>query len=179
MPLKTITNIVQYQCAWFASVLGAANQQPWLGLAVAAVVLALHLILAKDPLTEAKLIASVVLIGFSFDQMLLSSQLIDYQAHGWGESLVPAWILALWLTFATLLNVSLGWMRERLVIAALFGLIGGPLAYYGAQSLGAIAISSNTAYWVLGFGWAIVTPALLIIAKRFNGFYFTMRKAAS
>jgi hypothetical protein len=166
-----------YQCAWFASVLGAANQQPWLGLAVAAVVLALHLILAKDPLTEAKLIASVVLIGFTFDQMLLSSQLVNYQAHGWGEGFVPAWILALWLTFATLLNVSLSWMRERLVIAALFGLIGGPLAYYGAQSLGAISINSHTAYWVLGFGWAMVTPGLLILAKRLDGFYFTTRKA--
>jgi hypothetical protein len=177
MPLKTITNIVLYQCAWFASVLGAANQQPWLGLAVAAVVLALHLMLAKDPLTEAKLIVFVALIGFTFDQMLLSSQLIDYQAHGWSESYIPAWIVALWLTFATLLNVSLGWMRERLVIAALFGLIGGPLAYYSAQSLGAITINSNTAYWVLGVGWAIITPALLILAKRFDGFYFTIPKA--
>lgn len=179
MPLKTVINIVLYQCAWFASVWGASHQLPWLGLEVACIVVACHFFLVKNPLPEVKLIAMVAVIGFIFDQMLLSFQLIDYQAHGWSEDLVPAWILALWLTFATLLNLSLRWMRERLYIATLFGLVGGPLAYYAAQSLGAITINPNSSYWVLAIGWAIITPALLMLAKRFDGFDLPMRKAIS
>ncbi len=176
MPLKTIINIVLYQCAWFASVLGAAYQQPWLGLEVAVIVLALHFILAKDPLPEAKLVAIVMLIGFTFDQMLLSLDLIEYQSHGWSKAFVPAWILALWLTFATLLNVSLRWMRAKLSLAALFGFIGGPLAYHAAQSIGAITINLSTAYWLLAIGWAIVMPAFLVLAKRFDGFHLSIHK---
>jgi hypothetical protein len=171
MPFKTIINIALYQSAWFASVLGAAYHQPWLGLEIAGIVLAWHFIQVEHPSEEAKLILVTLLIGLVFDQALVSTQLIHYQAHGWSEAIVPAWILALWLTFATLLNVSLRWMRSQLTIAALFGFVGGPLAYYAAQALGAISITNNTAYWVLAIGWAIVTPILMLAAKRFDGFH--------
>ncbi len=179
MPFKTLINLALYQSAWFASVLGASYQQPWLGLEVAGIVLAWHFIQAQHPFPEAKLILITLLLGLVFDQALVSSQLIQYQAHGWSEAIVPAWILALWLTFATLLNVSLRWMRNQLTIAALFGFIGGPLAYYAAQSLGAITITNNTAYWVLAIGWAIVTPVLMLVAKRYDGFHVTGRIATS
>lgn len=177
MPLKTIFNIVLYQCAWFACVLGAAHQQPWMGLGVTGVVLAWHFMQVEQVKPEAWLILIALLIGLLFDQALLSFQLIDYRAHGWSEAFVPAWILALWLGFATLLNVSLRWMRTKLVIAALFGFIGGPLAYYAAVGLDAITITNYTAYGVLAIGWAIVTPLLLVVAKRFDGFSLPMKEA--
>lgn len=178
MPLKTIVNILLYQCAWFASVLGAAHQQPWLGLEVTGIVLGWHFMQVKSPKSEAWLILIALLMGLLFDQALLAFELIDYQAHGWSEALVPVWILALWLGFATLLNVSLRWMRDKLFLAAMLGLIGGPLAYQAAEALQAITIIHHTAYWVLAIGWAIVTPALLIFAKRLDRFYAPMEEVA-
>lgn len=171
MPLKTIVNILLYQCAWFASVLGAAHQQPWLGLEVTGIVLGFHFVQVKHPKPEAWLMLIALLIGLLFDQALLAFGLINYQAHGWSDALVPVWILALWLGFATLLNVSLRWMRDKLFLAAMLGLIGGPLAYHAAEALQAITIINHTGYWVLAIGWAMVTPALLMLAKRLDGFY--------
>lgn len=84
--------------------------------------------------------------------------------------MVPVWILGLWLAFSTILNVGLRWMHGRYLVAILFGAIGGPLAYMGAEKLGAVILHGNSSYIVLSIGWAIITPVLLSIAARFDGF---------
>ena len=107
---------------------------------------------------------------------MLSSHLISYQAHGWGigqdsAPIVPAWILALWAIFVTVLNVSLRWMRGKWLVAILFGAIGGPLAYMGAQKLGAVTLNAlPISYVALSVGWAILTPLLLKVSEKFDGF---------
>jgi len=102
------------------------------------------------------------------DQSLLSLSLIDYQHHGWSISIVPVWILALWLAFATTLNMSLAWMHKRYWISFIFGMIGGPLAYLAAEKLGAVTVASQFSYIALALGWAIITPLLLLIARHIS-----------
>lgn len=102
--------------------------------------------------------------------MMLSFHLIYYANHGWSNSIVPIWILALWLGFATTLNVSLAWMQGKTITAVLFGAVGGPLAYLGAQKLGAVVLPSLTSYAVLSIGRVILTPCFLIIASHINSY---------
>jgi hypothetical protein len=82
--------------------------------------------------------------------------------------LVPVWILALWVAFASTLNVSLAWMQGRYLLSVLFGAGGGPLAYFGAQNIGAVNLPDTMSYVALGVGWAVITPALLYFASRLN-----------
>ena len=170
MPQKIITNFVLFQLGWFACVLSAAKNLPWLGVMVVLVIVAWHLWQAKQTKPEFVLLLITLLIGGFFDQLMLSSHLITYQAHGWIDTLLPAWILALWAAFATVLNVSLRWMRNRWLIAILFGAIGGPLAYLGAEKLGAVTLNMPLAYVALGVGWAILTPLLLKLSIKFDGY---------
>ena len=86
-----------------------------------------------------------------------------------GTSLVaalpPAWMLALWANFATTLNLSLAGLQTRPWLAALLGLIGGPLAYWGGASLGAMTfVAPLPALTTLALGWALLTPLLLALA---------------
>ena len=178
---QLIINFVLFQIGWFACVLGAGKQLPWLGVIVVAVIVAWHLLQAKQAKPEIILLVLALLIGGMFDQLMLSSHLISYQAHGWNigqdsTSIVPAWILALWAVFATVLNVSLRWMkniksRGKWLVAILFGAVGGPLAYMGAQKLGAATLNSvPMSYIALSVGWGILTPLLLKISEKFDGF---------
>ena len=169
--LQIIINFVLFQIGWFACVLGAAKQMPWLGVITVAAILVWHLSQAKHAKPELILLVLVLIIGGSFDQLMLSSGLISYQAHGWSNTLTPAWILALWAEFVTILNVSLRWMRGKWLVAILFGAIGGPLAYMGAEKLGAVTLNSLPAsYIALSVGWAILTPLFLVLSQKFDGF---------
>ena len=165
-----LINIILFQLSWFACVMGGANGLPYMGVVVTTFVLIWHLTQAKTPKSELWLMASALALGATFDQVLLSFNLITYLHNGWSPNLVPVWILALWLGFSTILNVSLRWMRNRHLVAIIFGCLGGPLAYLSAEKLGAVVISSNISYLALAVGWAFMTPLLLIISKRFDGF---------
>ena len=129
MPTNVIINFVLFQVGWFSCVLGAANNLPWLGVLVVLAVVIWHLKQAKSAKPELILLVIALLMGAAFDQLMLSSQLLTYQATGWSVHLVPVWILALWAVFVTALNVSLRWMQEKWFVAVLFGVIGGPLAF--------------------------------------------------
>ena len=181
MSKNVIINFVFFQIAWFACVVGASKQMPWLGVIVTVVIVTWHLSQAKSAKPEIILLLIALAIGAVFDQLMLSTNLITYQSHGWGNgpisvNIVPAWILALWAGFVTALNVSLRWMRNnqlrgRLIIAILFGAIGGPLAYMAAEKLGAVTLNNMPqSYIALGVGWAIITPLLIKLAERFDGF---------
>jgi hypothetical protein len=166
-----IINFVLFQLAWFACVLGAAQQMPWIGVIVTVAIVVWHLCQAKSAKPEVILLCFALIIGAAFDQVMHSTQLLTYQAHGWSDSLVPAWILALWAGFVTALNVSLRWMRGKWLVMILFGAIGGPLAYMSAEKLGAVTLNSMPAsYIALGVGWAILTPILVFLAQKFDGF---------
>lgn len=175
IPRKVIINFVLFQLAWFACVIGAAQGYPSIGVLVTLLAVIWHLYKANHYRAELRLIGIALGIGATFDQMMLSSNLIDYVHHGWGENhlnnlLVPSWILALWVGFATSLNVSLRWMHGQYLIAVLFGAIGGPLAYIAATRLGAVTLNSTASYIALSVGWAIITPMLLVISSKSDGY---------
>jgi len=66
--------------------------------------------------------------------------------------------------------MSLGWLKSRKLVGAVFGIVGGPLAYYTGFKLGGIRfVDFDAALIALGIGWGAVVPLLLILAERFNG----------
>lgn len=165
-----ITNFLLFQLAWFSCVAGAAHGLPWLGVAVTLATLTWHFSAAYKRKPELLLITLALILGACFDQSMLAAEWVNYQNHGWNNGLVPVWILALWAAFASTLNVSLAWMQGRYLIATLFGAAGGPMAYLGAEQLGAVTLNGEPAYTALSIGWAVITPSLLYMTKHFNGF---------
>ena len=171
-----IINFILFQLAWFACVIGAGKGMPWLGVLITALVLGWHLYQAKNVKPELLLMLCALIIGAAYDQSMLSLGYISYLNNGWSSVIVPVWILALWLAFTSTLNVSLRWMRNKHLVAVVFGAIGGPLAYLGAEKLGAVVLHGATSYIALSIGWAVITPLLLLLSSRFDGFVYTTTK---
>lgn len=166
-----IVNFVLFQLGWFACVLGGAWDLPWVGTLTVMAILAYHLSTAHNRLNETGLIASAVLLGFVWDSILVASGLLTYQSGMFHAELAPHWIMAMWALFASTLNVSLSWLKQRTVVAVLFGCVGGPLAYYAGLKLGAVAMPNQVmALAALAAGWAVIMPALMWLSMRFNGF---------
>jgi hypothetical protein len=170
MPLP-IVNFLLFQVGWFACVLGGAYSWPWLGTFVAIFIVGFHVFYSTYPGREIWLILFAVVIGAAWDSLLVWLQWITYASGMWSTNLAPHWIIALWALFATTLNVSLRWMKRRLVIAVLSGAIAGPLAYYAGFRLGAVNFTDTSrALVALSIGWAVLMPAMLIVANRLDGY---------
>ena len=165
--MKKIINLTLSQTAWFAAVLGAANGAPWLGPVVMVPVLAVHLSLTNDRQGELKLLLASGLLGFLYDTALVNAGVFSPLQHLVPHPFSPPWMIGLWLNFAATLNVSLAWLKGRDPLAALFGAIGGPLAYYGGAKLGATeALPTMSGMMVLTIGWGLMTPLLVWLAQR-------------
>jgi hypothetical protein len=163
-----VYNFAAAQVGWFACVLGAAHGRPWSAALVAVLIVAIHLALARDRGSEWRLLVIVGAFGLLLDGTLKASGLVAYAGDTSAASwLAPAWIVALWLLFATTLNGSLSWLRGRTALAALLGAASGPLSYLSGARLGAASFPRGLTAAVLALAllWAIAIPLLTRIAE--------------
>lgn len=164
-------NVLLFQAGWFACVLGAAHGLPWVGPLAAAAIVAWHLARAPQPKQELALVVVAAVLGMLFETLLVQAGWVRFQTGELIEGAAPYWMVALWAIFATTLNVSLRSLRPHWWLAALFGAIVGPAAYYAGARLGALEFgAAGAALTAIGIGWAILTPALLRAARQLDGY---------
>ena len=167
--LATAANIIGYELVWLACVAGAGRGMAWLGPLAALVFVTATLALGGNRGGDLRALALVVPLGFVMDSLFAASGWLNY-AHSWPSHLVaPAWIWALWAAFAMTLNHSMAFLGDRPWLAALLGLVGGPLVYWAAAgTFGAVDFGVPTA-WImaaLALAWALLLPLLMTLNKR-------------
>ena len=165
-----LVNFVLFQLGWFACVIGAGRGAPAAGTIFALLIVVAHVVRAASPIEEMKLLGVALALGLVWDSALASTGWIRFTSGVVVDGVAPPWILALWALFATTLNVSLGWLKGRPLVAALLGAVAGPLSYWAGARLGAIEFEALTpALCALAIGWAVMTPLLVAAATRFDG----------
>ncbi|MGB5735063.1 MAG: DUF2878 domain-containing protein [Thiohalocapsa sp.] len=166
-----LINFGIFQLCWFACVLSGAASVPMVGIGVVVLAVAYHLYSARRPIPEAILLASAGLIGAAWDGQLAGYGWLVYPSGEFARWIAPSWIIAMWISFAMTLNVSMRWLHGRPGIATLFGAIGGPLAFYAGHRLGGVQFSDPLiALAALSVGWALITPVLVSLATRLDGY---------
>lgn len=169
--MAVLTNILLFQFGWFSCVLGAARHLPWVGTLVSVGIIAWHLSRSALPRREAALILLAGAIGLLLDSVVVHRGLIAYTSGTLAAGLAPHWIVAMWMIFATTLNVSFRWLKGRWLLAAALGAAAGPLAYLGGARLGAAEFPGGGVAPLLAIAavWAIAMPLLLWLSDRYDG----------
>jgi len=158
------------QLGWFACVLSAAHDVPWIGVATAIVLAAVHLAWVDRPLQEFKLLVSVVVMGAIWESMPVATGLLEYPNGTVLSGAAPYWILALWALFAAQFNTAFGWLKQRMLLASMLGAIVGPMSFRAGAALGAVRfVEPLPATVALAIGWAILMPALILFSRRWDG----------
>ena len=163
-----LLNYLLYQTGWLAAVVGASRGHPWLGMNVALALLGAHLALTNPRRSELTLVLVSGLMGLVVDSLLVAMGLLRFPSGSVVSWLCPPWIIAMWMQFATTLRFSLEWIGRRLIVAVVFGALGGPLAYVIGERLGAVELGAPPAMTplVLGTMWAGAVPMLSALAGR-------------
>jgi hypothetical protein len=159
--LRKAVNFIAFQTAWFAAVLGAAHGMPWLGVVAVPLALALHLALSPDWRPELLLALAAAGTGLVFDSILVAAGSFSPIPYVFPAPFSSLWMVMLWVNLATTLNVSMGWLRGRYALAAVFGAVGGPMAYYSGARFGAMTeLPDAGGLATIGIAWAIALPLL-------------------
>ena len=158
------------QFGWFACVLSAAHDVPWIGVAVTLVLVAVHLARVDRRVPELKLLASVIVIGAVWESVPVAAGLLVYPNGTVLPGAAPYWILALWALFAAQFNTTFGWLKSRMLLASVLGAVAGPLSFRGGAALGAVRFAQPLAATLtLAAGWAVLLPVLILLSRRWDG----------
>ncbi len=159
--MRKLVNFVAFQVGWLACVVGAADGSPWLGPIAVLILAGGQWAVSWRSMSLFKVFAVAGVVGYAADSLLVVAGLMSFPPQAALGAPSSLWMAALWVNFATTLDESLAWLRGRPALAALIGLGGGPLAYWGGEKLGAIRLEGWPALAAVGVEWAVATPLLL------------------
>lgn len=167
--LRLVGNVVGYQAVWVASVAGAGQGLAWTGPLAALLFVAAVLAFGGKARHDLRILGIALAVGFVLDSAFAASGWLRYAEPIPWTFAAPVWIWSLWAGFAMTLNHSMDFLRARPWASAVFGLVGGPLAYLAAaRAFDAVSFGVPLAWAMaaLALGWAVVMPLLYALDQR-------------
>jgi hypothetical protein len=161
-------NIAGFQIGWFACVLGAAADNPWVGPLFVGFLALLHLMLLPEKREQIRFLFFAALLGTGLDGLLILINIFAFTGSALPGWLSPLWLTAMWVNFALTLRVSLSWLLGRYWLGAALGAAGGPAAYYTGARLGAIEFQTSLplSFLILAVVWSGALPLMLYWARK-------------
>ena len=158
--MKIIVNVLAYQAVWFAAI-------QWGNPGAAAGCLIIVILLATSECRgdDLKMIGFLMFLGLLVDGTMQQIGFFTFTNPGVP---IPFWLLVIWLGLAMTINHSLSWLKDKLLLASLFGGIGGPAAYWAGVQLGAASFNWTlpSSLLLLAVVWALLFPAIMLYSKK-------------
>ena len=149
-------NALWFQLTWFSCVIG---RESWLGASFA--LIGLHFLLASAPRKELYNLTPIIAVGVAVDALLSAVGVFDF-----GSTLIPMWLIVLWIAFATTITRAFAFFEQRPLMAAGVGALGVPFNYAIGAKLGAVNLPLEPMFTavVLICVWGLLFPSLFRIA---------------
>lgn len=117
---------------------------------------------------------AILLIGIVTESVFFSSGILVYEYQSVDSSFIvlpPAWLLCLWLLFATALRLSLAFMLQKMMLAIALGGAFTPFSYWSGAFLNSqvdLAIPAVNSLLYIALAWAIVFLILFYLLRLFG-----------
>jgi hypothetical protein len=168
---RLVINIGLFQLGWFVCLLGGSR---W-ALLFTAAALVVHGLFILRSRNEWVLLAALALVGVGWDGLLMTVGLIHFTPPAntvliaGHFAVIPAWLICLWLLFATTVNHSLYWLAPHPWLAALLAAGFAPASYYAGVKLTGVHMSQPGGWPLLAVacGWGLVFPMALRYCQRY------------
>lgn len=153
--MKTIANAAAYQLSWLLAVLGGN-----MGACFAVGLLLLQLAFSSVRMADVRMMLLLLFIGLVVDGTLHQIGFISFKETGFP---IPFWLIVIWLALAITPHHCLSWLKKRTFLSAIFGALGGPIAYWAGVRLGAATFnwSLPVSIVMLAVLWAALWPSVM------------------
>lgn len=161
-------NYALYQTGWFACILGAAWGWPVAGAAIATVLIAVHFAITDHRGTELALLLLTLALGVLAEAIQVRAGTYTFRSGVVAAWMSPPWLLLMWAQFATTFRSSLRAIMTVPGRAAVFGALGGPIAFIAGERLGAVTLAVPVAPALLRLAvvWGVAMTLCAIAARR-------------
>ena len=163
---EKLLNAVLFQTVWFVCVLAGDS---WALISVS-VFLLVHWLLITTSRAEWLLIVGVVSSGIIVDSVHIALGVLTVidQTSSSEISLIPIWLICIWLAFSLTLCHSLSWLQQRLGLAVLLGAVSVPLSYWAGIKLGAMELGPQgyLGFVIMAGVWSLLLPTFCFFAAK-------------
>ena len=168
--MKFLLNLIVFQGAWFACVVGSKSSHPMLYPVLGFFAVLGLVIFSKRFGTAFPFLLSSVALGMVGDSLLVRLELLAFYANPTVGG-APLWMIILWANFGLMLRPLFLWFLENNIRCLLGFSIGGVAAYYAGWRMDALAFTSDweTALAIL-IEWGIAGLVLRQIHLRYPKF---------
>jgi len=168
LPRSRAVNYALYQTGWLACILGAAWGWPVTGALIAAALIGAHFAWTTERAMELRLLLLALGLGVIVEAYQVRSGTYTRFTSGavvaW---MSPPWLLLMWAQFATTFRSSLHAVMLVPRRAALFGLVGGPIAFLAGERLGAVTLARPLGPGLvrLSVTWGLALAICAVVAR--------------
>jgi hypothetical protein len=162
-----VGNAIFFQIVWFICVVTTDV----MALVAVTVLLIIHSRFMIRDNREWLFILGFTSVGILIDSFLQSVGVIQFSKAievSDSVSIIPVWMMCLWVAFSTTLMHGLFWLHGRFRFAMLIGGFAVPGSYYGGLILS--RSSAIEPIWIMliivGLIWAALLPSVLFMAQK-------------
>lgn len=165
---RPIVQFVLFQIQWWACILFAHYDHPNIGAVIAITICLVEYWQLKFRMNELKMILLYAYLGIFMDSILSYFQVMVYKYYTPGVNwVIPLWGLALWLSFATWLQIAF-YLKNYQVWLSLATLFIAPASYFAGVRLSVMALEfDHVSLLLIGLCWVIYMN-LVIYLQRFQ-----------
>ena len=155
--MKAALILLGYKAIWLTGVLGESFFLHPLTPLLAGIYLFLSIPSTIRPYYFLIYVGSIAAIGICLETFILNQYAYAFEPP---SPFIPPWLMSIWVAFPCMCLNSLKQTLQNRSIAVGIGIIGGPLAYKGAHSLGAITIHNG---WLPMIILAVVWGGIMLM----------------
>lgn len=158
--MKLIANAVAYQVVWFTAIFWSNT-----GAVFGCIIILILLATSESRTNDLKMIGFLMFLGLLVDGTLQQVGFFTFTSPGFP---IPFWLLVIWIGLAMTIHHSLAWLKDKLLLAVLFGGLGGPLAYWAGTRMGAASFnwSLTISLLVLAITWSLIFPTIMLFSRK-------------
>lgn len=165
-----LLNFILFQVNWFSCVLSAKFGVYFIGVIMVGISAVFHVYKAKEKAYLVRFFLWTIAFGAILDTLLINYGVMSFSKELSPHGMVPAFMIAMWLNFATTLDLSMSWIKNRYGVAVILGFFGGPMAYYGGYTLGVLQLDLGIykSLFYIGLEWALAMILLLFMKNNLS-----------